>query len=129
MDDTRVWAFEKDLWSGEAETYHDRIADDCQMVVPARPYLLTGSEAVDAMTATPRWSEVAFEGGRISRPQEGVIVIAYTAQARRDGGEPYVAHCTSTYLRRGHEDWVVVQHQQTPPMRAQTAAEAGGPAD
>jgi hypothetical protein len=48
----------------------------------------------------------------VSRPEEGLIVIAYEARASR-GDEHYRAFCTSTYRRRGHEDWEVVQHQQT----------------
>jgi hypothetical protein len=28
--------------------------------------------------------------------------------------ETYEAHCTSTYRRLSHEEWRVVQHQQTP---------------
>ena len=51
------------------------------------------------------------------RPQEGLIVIGYTVDAEKDGGEKYAAHCTSTYRRLEHEVWKVVQHQQTPPLK------------
>jgi hypothetical protein len=112
MDDERVKSFERDLWIGGEDVYRERIAEDCLMVVPAKPFLLAGSEAVAAVSDTPRWSDVEFSEFRISRPQEGIIVIAYKADAQR-GEETYQAYCTSTYQRLGHDQWQVVQHQQT----------------
>ena len=53
---------------------------------------------------------------RVARPQEGLIVVAYRAKASKADAQPYDAHCTSTYRRLGHDHWVVVQHQQTPPL-------------
>ncbi len=50
----------------------------------------------------------------MARPEEGLIVVAYKAVAERDGTEGYAARCTSTYRRLAHEEWRVVQHQQTP---------------
>ena len=49
------------------------------------------------------------------RPQEGLIVVAYQAEAFRDDEKAYQAYCTSTYRRVAHEKWKVVQHQQTLP--------------
>jgi Domain of unknown function (DUF4440) len=118
MDDAKVWALEKSLWTGDTGTYRALIAEDCLMVVPAHPYILTGREAADAMAKTPRWREVDLRDGRIMRPEEGLIVIAYTVEARRDAGDAYVAYCTSTYRRLGYEEWQVIQHQQTPPCPA-----------
>jgi hypothetical protein len=118
MDDDRVWDFEKSLWTGDAEHYRTLIDDACLMVVPAEPYVLSGQDAVKAVADTTRWSEVAFSGGRISRPDEGWIVVAYTAHASRPGRDGYVAHCTSTYRRLEHDEWRMVQHQQTPPLQA-----------
>ncbi len=114
MDDARIWAFEESLWKADFEHYRESIAKDCLMVVPAPPFVLAGYDAIEAVANTPRWSEVAFSDQHVSRPQEGLIVIAYGVAARRDGADPYDAHCTSTYQRCGHEDWQVVQHQQTP---------------
>lgn len=113
MDDDRVWNFEKSLWTADAEHYRASIDEQCLMVLPAPPYVVGGGQAVDAVAATPRWTEVAFEAQRVTRPEEGLIVVAYRVKASR-GDEHYDAHCTSTYRRRGHEDWQVVQHQQTP---------------
>ena len=115
MDDDRVWQFEESLWVGDAEHYRALIDEHCLMVLPTPPHVLGGKEAVAAVAATPRWTSVAFADQRIARPEEGLIVVAYHIEASRDE-EGYSAHCTSTYSRRGHDDWQVVQHQQTPPL-------------
>ena len=115
MDDDRVWTFEESLWTADAEHYRGSIDAECLMVLPTPPYVVSGDEAVAAVASTPRWSQVDFSDQRIARPEEGLIVVAYTVKASRDD-EAYEAHCTSTYRRRGHEDWQVVQHQQTPPL-------------
>lgn len=115
MDDDRIWAFEESLWTADADHYRESIDDACLMVLPQPPYVLDGEEAIAAVIDTPRWTQVSMAEKRVSRPQEGMIVVAYKAEAARDG-EAYVAHCTSTYRRIAHEEWRVVQHQQTPPL-------------
>ncbi|MHA6722005.1 DUF4440 domain-containing protein [Sphingomonas sp. RS2018] len=117
MEDDRVWAFEDSLWTGDADNYREKMDADVIVVVPQPPYVLSGDEAVAAVADTPRWDEVGFTDERIARPQEGLIVVAYTVTASR-GDEEYVAHCSSTYRRLEHEVWKVVQHQQTPPLTA-----------
>lgn len=124
MDDGRVWDFERSLWVGDAEHYRELVDPEVVMVVPQEPYVLQGEEAIRAVQDTPRWSEAEISEGRISRPQEGLIVIAYHVKARREGGSDYEANCTSTYRRLAHDEWRVVQHSQTPPL-ALGAAPAG----
>ncbi len=115
MDDARVHEFERELWVGGPEVYEARVAPDCVMALPAEPYLYDGRAATDAVKATPRWSEADFADTRIERPHDGLIVFAYRVRASRGGQEKeYHAICTSTLVRRGHDYWVVVQHQQTP---------------
>lgn len=116
MDDARIWEFEDSLWRADPDHYARAIADDCLMVVPAPPFALRGRDAIAAVSGTPRWTEVTFSERQVSRPQEGLIVIAYHVSAAGAGTEPYAAWCTSVYRRRGHDDWEVVQHQQTPPL-------------
>lgn len=118
MDDERIWAFEKSLWTGDAAHYRESIDEHAVMVVPTEPYVLTGAEAAQAVAATPRWSDVRFECTRVERPEEGLIVIGYEAHAEKEGDERYRAWCTTTYRRLAHEQWRVVQHQQTPPLSA-----------
>lgn len=120
MDDERVWQFEESLWTGDAEHYRASIDNESVMVVPTKPFVVTGMQAAGAVSDTPRWESVAFSNQQIMRPQEGLIVIGYTAEAVR-GEERYVAHCTSTYRRLAHEEWRVVQHQQTPPPVAEAS--------
>lgn len=118
MDDDRVWEFEKSLWQADSEHYRESIDPEVQMALPTPPFLFSGDQAIEAVAGTPRWSNVAFEDGTISRPQHGLIVVAYTAHAQRDAQEEYVAHCTSTYRLNERHEWQVVQHQQTPKLVA-----------
>ena len=124
MDDDRVWSFEKSLWTCDADHYRELVDQECLMVLPQPPFVLGGTQAIEAVASTPRWAEIEILDKRISRPQEGLIVIAYQAKAKRDG-ETYEAHCTSTYRRLEHEVWRVVQHQQTPPLVTSPAKVSG----
>ena len=115
MDDDRIWTIEESLWLASAETYGELIDDKCVMVLPDQPFVLSGRAAIDAVSATPKWSSVNFSEKQVMRPQEGLITIAYRAEAANDGRNGYVAYCTTTIRRLDHEVWRVVQHQQTPP--------------
>ena len=119
MDDDRVWSFEASLWTGDAEHYRALIDGECLMVLPAPPFVLSGAQAVRAVSDTPRWTKIDLSERQVSRPQEGVIVIAYKAHAEREGVPSYQAHCTSTYRRLAHDEWRVIQHQQTPALVAE----------
>lgn len=122
MDDGRVWSFEESLWTGDAEHYRELIDGECLMVLPAPPYVMTGQQAIEAVAGTPRWAKASLTERQIVRPEEGLIVVAYNARAEREGISPYEAHCTSTYRRLAHDKWRVIQHQQTPPLIAGSAA-------
>ena len=115
MDDARIWEFETSLWTADADTYREAIDEHCLMVVPAAPFVLGGEDAVASVQDTPRWTTVEITDRQVARPQEGLIVVAYKAEASRGDGKAYTAYCTSTYRRLEHEVWRVVQHQQTPP--------------
>lgn len=115
MEDTRVWEFEESLWIGSAEHYRESIDAECLMVLPEPPFVMIGQQAIDAVSDTPRWSRITTSHRQIMRPQEGLIVVGYKAEAYRDNEKAYEAYCTSTYRRLAHEVWKVVQHQQTLP--------------
>ena len=117
MDDDRIIEFERSLWIGEGDVYRRCVSPGCLMVVPEQPFILRGEEAISAAEGTPRWSEVEISNLQIDRAQEGLIVIAYQADASRSG-ERYEAYCTSTYLQSADHDWKVIQHQQTVPQTA-----------
>ena len=98
---------------GNAEHYHEAVDDQCLMVLPAEPFVMTGRQAIEAVSNTPRWSQVDLSERQVMRPEEGLIVVAYRANAKMEGRDGYEAYCTSTYRRLAHEEWRVVQHQQT----------------
>ena len=113
MTDDRVWEFEESLWTGTAEHYRDLVDSDCLMVLPEPPFVMAGSQAIAAVSDTPRWARVTTTQRQIKRPQEGLIVVGYKVEAFKDEGKAYEAYCTSTYRRLEHDVWRVVQHQQT----------------
>jgi hypothetical protein len=113
VEDDRIWSFEESLWTATPDHYRESIDEQCLMVLPAPPFVISGAQSVEAVSQTPRWSRVELTERQVARPQEGLIVIAYKARGEREGVPPYEAYCTSTYRRLGHEEWKVVQHQQT----------------
>lgn len=117
MEDARVWEFESSLWTGDPEHYQALIDPECLMVLPEQDYVYTGTQAIEAVQKTPRWSEVNLSQQQVARPQEGLIVLAYKARASRSD-EVYTAYCTTTLRRLEHDVWRVVQHQQTVPLTA-----------
>ena len=113
MNDERIWEFERELWLGGGDVYREKVSQDCVMGLPQQPFLFDHEAATRAVESTPVWSEVEFADTRVTRHDEGLIVIGYRAHAKREGSD-YHAVCTSTLLRLEHENWVVIQHQQTP---------------
>lgn len=111
MDDNRVWSFEESLWRATDERYHDRVDEACVMALSRKPYVFAGAAAIEAVSHTPEWDSVEFSDQHVSRPEEGLIVVAYRVQTRK-GDTDFHAACTSTYRRRAHDDWAVVQHAQ-----------------
>ncbi len=101
MDGSRIWAFEESLWTASPEHYRDSIDDECLMVLPALPFVFTGAQSVEAVSQTPRWDRVELSERQVARPQEGLIVIAYKAEAvaillgEDDSGEVWKARCQS----------------------------------
>jgi hypothetical protein len=124
MEDSRIWEMEGQLWHGGAEVYETLIDTDVVMALPAEPFVYSREAAIKAVTNTPRWDSVDFAEQQVVRPQEGLIAIAYRAEASR-GEERYVAYCTTTMRRIEHDVWRVVQHSQVvPPVRTMTSDNA-----
>jgi hypothetical protein len=122
VDDDRIWSFEESLWTASPVHYAESIDDGCLMVLPAPPFVFTGAQSIAAVSNTPRWEQVTLTERQVTRPQEGLIVIAYKAEASQ-GERTYTAYCTSVYRHlpgaggeRTEDRWQVVQHQQTVPL-------------
>ena len=118
MDDQRVWGSEEGLWTGDPEKYGAAVDEQCLMVLRAAPIIVTGGNAAKSVADTPHWTSVTLTERQVSRPQEGLIVIAYKAVAECEGERGYEAYCTTVYQRLEHDNWRVIQHQQTPQLTA-----------
>lgn len=118
MDDERLWGFEQSLWLEGEENYREKVDAQVQMVLPQPPYLYSGEEAIRAVSSTPVWDRAELTERRVSRPQEGLIAIAYHVRAEKEGAAGYEAHCTSVMRWLEHGVWKVVQHQQLPLLAA-----------
>lgn len=116
MDDERIWAMEEKLWRGGDGVYERLVDENVVMALPAAPFLFSRDAAKRAVENSPRWDEVRFSDQTVSRPEEGLIVIGYQVEATR-GEETYRCVASSTLMRRGHEDWTVVQHSQVVPLK------------
>ena len=113
MTDDNPWDIERRLWLEGAAAYAAHVDPECVMVFAAPVGVLSGPAIAESLTGAPRWAEVEMEDAHLARPSDDLAVLAYRADARRSGGEPYRAWCTSTYRRVGGA-WALVQHQQTP---------------
>ena len=112
MTDT-IWSNERRLWLEGVDVHAELLHPDCIMTFAAPVGILSGPAIAESLTCAPRWAEVEMEDAHLARPSDDLAVLAYRADARRSGGEPYRAWCTSTYRRVGGA-WALVQHQQTP---------------
>ncbi len=122
MEDARIWQMEEKLWHGGDEVYETLVDENVVMALPAEPFIFSRDSAKAAVKNTPVWEEVRFSDQKVSRPEEGLIVIGYQVEARR-GDETYRCYASSTMMRRGHDDWTVVQHSQVVPPKM--AVDAG----
>jgi len=116
MEDARIWQMEEKLWHGGDEVYETLVDENVVMALPAEPFIFSRDQAKQAVKNTPVWDEVRFSNQKVSRPEEGLIVIGYQVEATR-GGETYRCYASSTMMRRGHDDWTVVQHSQVVPPK------------
>ena len=106
-----IWEAEELLWTGGTDAFRNRMAEGCLMVFPGMG-VLKWDAVLDALSAAPRWSQVAMTE-RHEEASDGVTVLAYRARGLRDGDEPYDAYCSSTWVQVGGQ-WRIAQHHQTP---------------
>jgi hypothetical protein len=113
MTDDEAWASEQDFWTGSEEHYRRMLDDDCVMVFPAPAGIVAGQDIMNSLKDAPRWSSVRMTKRQARRSSSDVLVLAYQAEARREGADAYRAYCTSTYACETGR-WRLIQHQQTP---------------
>lgn len=99
---------------GEAATdFYDRVLDDeVVMLLPGGLLLSDRVQILSSMSGTP-WSSYRMIDPRVLSPADGIRVVVYRVEAKRDGSPDYSALIASTYVRRG-AGWRMVLHQQTP---------------
>ena len=114
MDNEIAWQTEERLWLEGSSAYAELMHDECVMAFPAPIGILRGPEIIQTLENAPRWAAVTMTGAALSRPDEETIVLGYHAEGKRNADEPYKAFCTSTYRAQNAENWMLVQHQQTP---------------
>lgn len=112
MDISKLWEMEKEFWLSGPDFYGSSMAPDARMVFPPPVGILAGEEIVEGLKQGPRWQSVDFD--EKTETSLGVAaVLAYKATGNKDGEDPYIALCASTYVKSGG-NWVLLAHQQTP---------------
>ncbi|QNM83567.1 DUF4440 domain-containing protein [Sphingomonas sabuli] len=111
ITDENLWHGEERLWLEGSSAYGELVDDDCLMLF-GETGILDRDRAMISLMSGPRWTAVDMQERHVTRPGREAVVLAYRAEAQRDGGDPYRAYCSSTY-RGGDEGWKLIQHQQT----------------
>lgn len=104
---------ERQLWTGDAEVYRRYVDGDCLLVFSEMSGMLTREQVAGTVENGQRWNDVRLEVIGIVEPVPDVAILAYEANATREGAEPYRALVSSGYVRRP-EGWKLMFHQQTP---------------
>jgi hypothetical protein len=108
-----LWAIEESLWLRGADAFATFVDPECLMVFAAPVGILQGERIIASLAQAPRWAQIDMTERMVAQAVADLVVLAYRAEGRRPGADPYRALCTSTYRRDGAR-WRLVQHQQTP---------------
>lgn len=108
-----LWQLEESFWLGGAETFRSRMADGAIMVFPMPAGIMAGDGIICGVGTAPRWRSVVMRDRRIT-VRGNVAVLAYQAEAEREGEPIRPLLCASTYVEDA-EGWRLMSHQQTPP--------------
>lgn len=107
-----IWAQEEGFWLGSPEVLRGRMAGNAVMVFPWPAGILQGDKIIEGMEGVPRWRSVTMSDRTLTR-QGATVVLAYRAEAEREGQPIYRALCASTYIN-DDGTWMILSHQQTP---------------
>jgi hypothetical protein len=114
MSATDLWQMEEQFWTADAAYYREHLATESLMVFAPPTGVLNRARAIAAVHTAPRWTQVRFATRRLVRPADHTAVLAYAVTADHgDTDLPYLALCSSTYVRQAGQ-WKLVLHQQTP---------------
>ena len=111
MPSEDLWTLEHRFWLDGAPLYRERLAADSAMAF-AGAGIMGRAAIIEGIANGPRWQDVTLADRHDIR-RNGLAIIAYSAIARREDGEPYRALCSSTYIDQGGT-WMLLFHQQTP---------------
>lgn len=97
----------------QATAFYEEVLDEqVVMALPGNLLLDDRSEILRSLAGQP-WATFELEHLVLLEPTDGMAVVVYGVVAQRQGGRPYSALVTSTYVQREGE-WKLMLHQQTP---------------
>lgn len=120
MQERDFWQMEESFWTGGAEHARSLMRDDAVFVFPYPAGIQRRDASLKGMDGNAPWRSVVMKNREFSRSGP-VALLAYKAEAEREGDEIFEALCASTYVDDG-DGWRLMSHQQTP--CAETAAGA-----
>lgn len=91
--------------------YASVLRQDAVMLFPGDMRIEGRERILESLGAQP-WQSFQIQSPRVISLTEGAVTVTYKVTAQREGGEPYVALISSTYVR--NKTWQLVVHQQTP---------------
>ena len=94
------------------EFYEGVLDDDVAMLLPGGLRMTDRAAIVASMGGAP-WASYRIEEPQVHALGEDVAVVTYGVVAQREGGPPYSALISSTYVHRAG-GWRLALHQQTP---------------
>jgi hypothetical protein len=112
--EAELLALEERFWKGDVEFYRRNFTEDSIMAFPPPLGMMAKEATIAAIANSDRWADVAFDDVRLIRLAENVAILAYAADARREGEDArYSAVVSSAYVRQDGT-WKLAFHQQTP---------------
>jgi hypothetical protein len=108
-------ALEEGFWraAGSRDAYAAHLADDAVHVFPGWGATSDNERVLQAVASVEPWETFSIDDPQIVELGADAVALVYTAHARREGQDEYVAAMTSVY-RRADGGWKLVIHQQTP---------------
>ncbi|MCO6381972.1 DUF4440 domain-containing protein [Oceanicola sp. 502str15] len=118
--EANLWKIEETSWTSGADFARSVTRDDAVFVFPYPAGILSAEASLKGLEGGEPWRSVTFHDRSFTR-QGPVAVLAYKAEAERNGETLYTALCASTYVDDG-DGWRLMSHQQTPAAMAEAGA-------